>query len=97
MKETNQDGMPGTKSWHVCGNISGQGIILDDYDGRTIAATYETEDALLIAAAPDLLDACEALLRLLEMTSGNPYAVESQFGEETIRDAMDAVAKAKGE
>ena len=39
-----------------------QGIIADETTGRTVAVSYETGDARLIAAAPDLLRTLQAMV-----------------------------------
>lgn len=59
-------------------------------DGATFCSS--PEDARLIAAAPDLLDACEAVWELLqgwELRSPNPKA------REAISKCRDALAKAR--
>lgn len=57
-----------------------------------IASGLDSEDdARLIAAAPDLLEACEMALRVLIQTKPNDYVTE------TINDLNNALNKAKGE
>jgi hypothetical protein len=60
-------------------------------DHGLIAEAYEVPDALLIAAAPDLLAACEASLRLHSFS----HEPEEMFAVAEMERA--AIAKAKGE
>jgi len=58
-----------------------QGLIYAEKDGANIAVTYATQDAALIAAAPDLLKA----LRIIQANPNDPWS---------HRVALDAMAKA---
>ncbi len=49
------------RSWYVANTGSHQGLIIDENTGRTIAVAYDKADAPLIAAAPDLLAACQVV------------------------------------
>lgn len=73
------------KSWHKArmGNDY-QGLVIDDITGENIAVTYKAENASLVAAAPDLL---QALQHLLELVEGN-------FSYQDKREAYDAIEKA---
>lgn len=51
-----------SKQWIARQTVSGNWQIADDATGTTVATTREEEDARLIAAAPELLEACEAVL-----------------------------------
>jgi hypothetical protein len=42
---------------------TGQGIVIDEDTGRTVAVSYEEKDAALIAAAPALLAVVKDLVR----------------------------------
>lgn len=68
-----------------------QGRISSEVDGRSIAVTYATQDAYLIAAAPDLLEALKTLYpsaarRIGGTTDGTPI----------LAAAREAIAKAEG-
>lgn len=51
-------------NWYTSEGSGGQGLVIDEADGRTVAVAYKAEDAPLLAAAPALRDALEALLPL---------------------------------
>ena len=69
-----------------------QGIIAEDSTGRSVAVSYDAKDAPLIAAAPELLAALEALLACPAMNedSAEPATLEA------YKLALAAIAKAKG-
>lgn len=49
--------------WYSSTSAGGnQGLIYEEGTGKTVAVSYDPKDADLIAAAPDLLEACEAVL-----------------------------------
>jgi len=50
--------------WYAANTGNHQGLIIDEESGRSIAVSYEKEDANLIAAAPELLKACELALEV---------------------------------
>lgn len=79
----------------------GQECIVGDGDSvvcfmpdRTIGCTFVRDDALLIAAAPDLL---EALKRLTELAIGPAGGVTQADKREAIANASAAIAAATGE
>ncbi len=87
-----QDGLFGKEARHpliATPNVS-YGKLKADMDEAEIQA-----NGLLIAAAPDLLEACEGLLRLCQCLALLYYHEESNGLE--IRKAEKAIAKAKGE
>ena len=43
-----------------------QGLVIEEETGRNIAVTYDPRDALLVAAAPELLQMCKDMRRYLE-------------------------------
>lgn len=66
-----------TAQWHVAKTGNHQGLIVDD-DGRNIAVAYDSADAPLIASAPELYEALQAIIKTCEagvlhrVESGNP-------------------------
>jgi hypothetical protein len=52
-----------------------QGLVYDEITGENIAVTYDPENARLVAAAPDLLDACKLALALIR---GELYEVDAE-------------------
>jgi hypothetical protein len=50
--------------WYKAKGSMGQGIIISENTGENIAVTYKEENSDLVAAAPDLLEALERLVRL---------------------------------
>lgn len=63
-----------------------QGLVIDEDTDANIAVTYDPKHAALVAAAPDLLNACE---QILDEYSRALYPVDRR----TLR---DAIAKAGG-
>ncbi len=50
--------------WYDKPSSGGQGVVLDEVTGRTIAVTYESKDAPLVAAAPTMRRALRQLYEL---------------------------------
>jgi hypothetical protein len=68
-------------------------------EGRFIAAAYTPDDARLIAAAPDLLEALEQTVLHMQATADlaiNTYGEVGGKWQKAIDDANSAIAKAKG-
>lgn len=59
-----------TKEWHVANTGTYQGLIVDSRDGRSVAVSYDKEDARLLAAAPKLLSALKALMADAHYSNG---------------------------
>lgn len=55
-----------TTTWFVSKGSGGQGLIADEVTGRTVAVFYDEADKDLLAAAPELLQACKDLLEIFE-------------------------------
>ena len=77
-----------------------QYAVYPEGSGRDVAIVYDCEqaeaNAQLIAAAPDLLEACRGLLAVLTAGGGhNPYPVGTQT-HAALSAAMRAVAQAEG-
>ena len=48
------------KNWYVAKMVNDfQGLVIDEQTGKNIAVTYDKKDAPLVAAAPELLEACK--------------------------------------
>jgi type II secretory pathway component GspD/PulD (secretin) len=73
-------------TWYETSTSNHQGVVAEEETGRTVAVAYDKADALLIAAAPDLLAALEGLLEGL-----TPSQAPSRQ-----RAACDAISKATG-
>jgi len=50
------------KTWYACNTGNNQGCVGEEETGRTVAVTYDKEDAALVAAAPDLLASVQNVL-----------------------------------
>ena len=87
--------------WYVGNNSNdSQGLIIDENTGRNVAVTYDAKDAALIAAAPELLAALEALENITNIPAirhaANKAGYMAQFG--TAKDAARRVIReANGE
>ena len=57
-------------NWYAKSTSGGQGLVIDEADGRNVAVAYDEKDAGLLAAAPDmrtaLSTAAESLLAIKE-------------------------------
>ena len=45
--------------WYQANTSNDQGLIVEEKTGRNVAVSYKQEDAALLSAAPDLLEACK--------------------------------------
>jgi hypothetical protein len=50
-------------NWYKAKTGNDQGLIVEEQTGKNIAVSYEEKDAHLIAAAPELLEACKEAYR----------------------------------
>lgn len=90
--------------WHASKspiNNHGQGLVTSEATGDNIAVCYDIKDALIIAAAPDLLSTLSALVDWLEESglSKTPGAGVGPFKHpgttySVVRDAQAAIQKA---
>jgi hypothetical protein len=76
--------------WYSKNLPNGQGLVIDEEDGRTVAAAYDADDADLLASAPDLLAACKFAVK--EMWT----APDSVTRREVWDKLTEAIAKAEG-
>jgi hypothetical protein len=53
---------PRPATWHASKGSGGQGLVIEDGTGRSVAVAYDGKDAPLLAASPRLLDALRGLL-----------------------------------
>jgi hypothetical protein len=79
--------MPNTRTWYEASTSGDQGLVIEETTGRSVAVAYDKADAVLIAAAPELLNALEYLIRVDD---------ELEY-ESAVKQAREAIAKAKGE
>jgi len=77
--------LPPNETWKAQGHV--------EADGKPIAMTARIEDARLIAAAPELLEACEEIIR--GMISG-PNSTTKNVTHYAIKKVQAAISKAKG-
>lgn len=70
---------------------TGQGIIADEETGRTVAVVYDSKDGDLLAAAPKLLEALEA------MYAANKGGMLMYTHHPAMIAAVEAMEQAKGE
>jgi hypothetical protein len=83
---------PEPGSWYHKPESQGQGIIICEKTGRNVAVVYDEKDSLVIAAAPDLL---EALHQCLPLVDAHRSAALGE-GDLAAMNARAAIAKATG-
>lgn len=88
-------------NWYAKPGSGGQGLVLDEQTGRTVAVAYDVKDAPVLAASPALLDALRCALNALEGRYPWPVADGKYSQKEARKVAADvaraAIAKARGE
>lgn len=65
-----------------------QGLVIEEETGRTVAVTFDQQDAPLLAAAPDLFKFAEDIIRYLEaggITSKDDRRFVIQTAEELVK------------
>jgi hypothetical protein len=66
--------MKRNNAWYVASTGNDQGLIVEEQTGKSIAVSYNKEDAPLIAAAPELLEGLKAVLEVIKQ--GNQLDVD---------------------
>jgi hypothetical protein len=77
--------------WYATDTGSDQGLIISEHDGRNIAVTYDVENMLLVAAAPELLAALEGVIH-----HNDALSEVHKLSPSLIAHVSRAIAKAKG-
>lgn len=83
-----------TNQWYVAkmNNIADQGLVVDEGTGENIAVTYKKENARLISAAPELLEALEHAVNWMI-----GYSEKAGIDmPEWVKQGKTAIAKAEG-
>ena len=90
-------------SWYTTKGSMGQGLVIDEADGRTVAVAYDEKDAPLLAAAPDMLEALKWVQARLFMHEGASDAYDAASVAITLASAIrkgqnpEAVREIEGE
>lgn len=80
-------------SWYAKNTSSGQGLVIDEKDGRTVAVAYDQKDTPLLAASEEMLSALEWFIEFCtedELCNGSAEA-------HWLKSVRAVIAKAKGE
>ena len=83
-------------SWYTTKGSMGQGLVIDEADGRNVAVAYDEKDAPLLAAAPDMLEALCAFLRAPHIGSDGPGSSTIVVQEFNLRQARAAIDRTTG-
>jgi len=78
-------------TWNMVKSSYDQALIIDNDTGRSPAVVYDNIDAPLIAAAPNLLDACERMIKIFdaEPEALGIYSAHRRLIEEAIYEAKN--------
>lgn len=57
-------------NWYAKANSSGQGLVIEEGTGRTVAVAYDQKDTALLAAAPDMKEAMKKAMQHLDDGEG---------------------------
>lgn len=82
-------------SWYSKPGSGGQGLVIDENDGRTVAVAYDEKDRELLAAAPELLSALIGLMEAWTPETGQRF--ERLCGTTRVNLARAAIARATGQ
>jgi hypothetical protein len=85
--------MSTTQSWYPKPGSGGQGIVIDEADGRTVAVAYDHKDTALLAASPKLLAALNRTVARLEFVTRHSHFTTAD--DRTISQARAAIAEAE--
>ena len=77
--------------WYATGTGNHQGLIISEATGANVAVAYDKKDAPLLAAAPDLLEALQAMY---DGAAELPAVVRGSHLHESMEQARAAIAKA---
>ena len=77
--------------WWGENTSSEQGLISSDVTGKNVAVAYDTRDTALIAAAPELLEACKLIDEWHDLVKQNYPEMMRPF-----KATRKAIAKAEG-
>ena len=78
-------------NWYAGKGSGGQGTVIEEDTGRTVAVAYDEKDAALLAAAPELLAA------LRELERGIRLWISEGVSDEALTRAQAAIRAATGE
>lgn len=88
------------RKWHTSKGSGGQGLVIDEADGRTVAVAYDAKDAPLLAAAPDLAAVCREILNWCDgFPSGQSIKERREtifYGKNMLRHLAQAALKKAG-
>lgn len=73
-----------------------QGLVISEATGATVAVTYDVNDADLVAAAPEMLEILERILRAHQSGNNGAYMGEAVLCRMFEDMAYQAINKAKG-
>jgi len=84
-------------AWYATrANSNGHGFVIDEATGRNVAVAYDSADAPLLAAAPELLEACKLAVDHFNTTDATHDRTGRRVGCTAVRDAIRAaIAKAE--
>ena len=73
-----------------------QGLVISEATGANVAVTYDVKDAYLVAAAPEILEILERILRAHQSGNNGAYMGEAVLCRMFEDMAYQAINKAKG-
>jgi hypothetical protein len=87
------------ESWYKAKTSNRQGLIIDERTGRSVAVSYEEEDAHLISACPEMYEACKRAFNWLHVIISdfeikNPENKDALMGLQNF--IYKALSKAEG-
>ena len=84
--------------WYTSKGSMGQGLVIDDADGRNVAVAYDEKDAPLLAAAPELAEALVGILPVFDNDKLTAKQARSLYAVElaAIRAALEKAGVTRG-